>query len=87
MISLLYKLFSAGKHAFEDAAGTQVVSVFDIINAVAGNAFEGLASPLLAAMLEGVDANVGDSKGHLDLLDFMGGSTHIINLVERVNNY
>lgn len=86
-ISLLYKLFSAGEHAFEDAAGTEVVSIFDVINAVAGDAFKGLASSFLAALLECMDANVCDFKGHLNLLDLMGGTTNIIYLVERINDY
>ena len=86
ILSLLYKFFSAGEHAFEDAAGPQVVSVFDIIDAVAGDAFEGLAPALLAALLEGVDADVGDFEGHLDLLDLVGGATHVVDLVERVDD-
>lgn len=86
MISLLYELFSACKHPFEDAARPQVVSIFDIIYAVSGDALVGLTSSLFAALLEGVDADVGYLEGHLNLLDFVGGTADVVNFVERVNN-
>lgn len=86
MISFLYELFSACEHALEDAARPQVVGIFDIIYAVAGDALVGLASPLLAALLEGVDADVGDLEGHLDLFDFVGGTAYVVAFVERVDN-
>lgn len=86
MISLLYELFSACKHAFEDAAGSQVICVFDIIYPVLGDAFVGLASSLFAALLEGVDTDVGDLEGHLYLFDLVGGTAYVVYFVERVDN-
>jgi hypothetical protein len=47
----------------------------------------GLASPLSAALLEGMEADVGDLESHLDLLYFMSRPAYIVGLVERVNNY
>lgn len=86
MISLLYELFSACEHALKDAAGPQVVSIFDIIYPFAGDAFVGLASSLFAALLEGVDADVGDLEGHLYLFDLVGGTAYVVDFVERVDN-
>lgn len=45
------------------------------------DAFIGLASPFLAALLEGVDADVSDLERHLDLLYFVSRATHVVCLV------
>jgi hypothetical protein len=46
----------------------------------------GLASPLSAALLEGMQADIGDLEGHLDLFYLVSRAAYIVGLVERINN-
>lgn len=78
---LVDELLRAAEHPLENAARSLVFRILHIVQLKAMDSTVGLAPSFLAATLEGVDGNVGNFEGHLDLFYLVGGSTDVVVLV------
>ena len=64
-----------------------MLGVLHIVQLKAVNSAIGLAASFFTTTSESVDGDVSYLECHLDLLYFVGGSTDVVVLVQRVNNH